>query len=44
MTDTIYLNVQNKPLMIAHRGMSGLEKENTASAFVVVGSVLSSNV
>ena len=37
MTDTIHLSCENKPLMIAHRGMSGLEKENTASAFVAAG-------
>ena len=37
MTDTIHLTQANKPLMIAHRGMSGLEKENTASAFVAAG-------
>ena len=37
MNDTIRLPQENKPLMIAHRGMSGLEKENTASAFVAAG-------
>ncbi len=37
MKDTIRLNAENKPLMIAHRGLSGLEKENTASAFVAAG-------
>ena len=37
MYDTIHLKQENKPLMIAHRGMSGLEKENTASAFVAAG-------
>ena len=37
MTDTIHLSREGKPLMIAHRGMSGLEKENTASAFVAAG-------
>ena len=34
MIDTIHLTEKNKPLMIAHRGLSGLEQENTASAFV----------
>ena len=37
MNDTIRLSQENKPLMIAHRGMSGLELENTASAFVAAG-------
>ena len=37
MTDTIRLTQENKPLMIAHRGMSGLEMENSASAFVSAG-------
>lgn len=27
----------NKPLMIAHRGLSGLERENTCAAFVAAG-------
>ena len=26
-----------KPLMIAHRGLSGLEKENTNAAFIAAG-------
>ncbi len=34
--DTLYLPAP-KPLMIAHRGCSGLEMENTASAFVAAG-------
>ena len=34
---TISIEKKNKPLMIAHRGLSGLEKENTASAFVAAG-------
>ncbi len=34
---TICIEKKNKPLMIAHRGLSGLEKENTASAFVAAG-------
>ena len=37
MKSTILLPQENKPLMIAHRGMSGLEMENTASAFVAAG-------
>ena len=37
MKDTIKLVSDKKPLMIAHRGMSGLELENTASAFVAAG-------
>ena len=37
MKDTIRLTQENKPLMIAHRGMSGLEMENSASAFVAAG-------
>ena len=35
-SDTIRL-ASPKPLMVAHRGVSGLEKENTASAFVAAG-------
>ncbi len=35
--DTIRIDKANKPLMIAHRGLSGIEKENTASAFVAAG-------
>ena len=34
---TIRIEKKDKPLMIAHRGLSGLEKENTASAFVAAG-------
>lgn len=34
---TISIEKKDKPLMIAHRGLSGLEKENTASAFVAAG-------
>ena len=37
MNDTIRLAQPGKPMMIAHRGVSGLEKENTASAFVAAG-------
>ena len=36
MMDTLHLN-GNKPLMVAHRGLSGIELENTASAFVAAG-------
>jgi glycerophosphoryl diester phosphodiesterase len=36
MNDTLKLN-GNKPNMIAHRGMSGIELENTCSAFVAAG-------
>lgn len=35
--NTIKLSSENKPLMIAHRGCSGLERENTAAAFVAAG-------
>ena len=34
--DTIKINKGNA-LMVAHRGLSGLERENTASAFVAAG-------
>lgn len=36
MNDTIKLS-DEKPLMIAHRGVSGLERENTCAAFVAAG-------
>ena len=36
MKDTLHLPA-SKPRMIAHRGVSGLEKENTCSAFVAAG-------
>ena len=36
MNDTLKLN-GNKPKMIVHRGMSGIELENTCSAFVAAG-------
>lgn len=36
MKDTLHLNAQNVK-MIAHRGLSGIELENTASAFVAAG-------
>ncbi|MBE6554869.1 MAG: hypothetical protein E7663_01350 [Ruminococcaceae bacterium] len=35
--NTIKLCCKNKPFMIAHRGCSGLERENTAAAFVAAG-------
>ena len=35
--NTLKLNCENKPLMVAHRGCSGLERENTNSAFVAAG-------
>ena len=35
--DTIHLSNKGKVLMIAHRGVSGLEKENTLPAFVAAG-------
>ncbi len=34
--NTVKINAQNT-LMVAHRGVSGLERENTASAFVAAG-------
>ena len=34
---TIRIDNPGKPFMIAHRGLSGIEKENTASAFVAAG-------
>ena len=34
--NTIKMN-QPKPLMIAHRGLSGLERENTCAAFIAAG-------
>ena len=35
--DTIRFTHPNKPLMVAHRGLSGLETENTHAAFVAAG-------
>ncbi len=35
--NTIKLEAAKKPLMIAHRGCSGLERENTNAAFVAAG-------
>lgn len=37
MCTTLRLNAPETTLMIAHRGLSGLELENTASAFVAAG-------
>ncbi len=37
MANTIKLTAENKPLMIAHRGASGLEPENTHAAFIAAG-------
>ena len=35
--DTIKFSHAKKPLMVAHRGCSALERENTAAAFVAAG-------
>ena len=35
--NTIKISAEKKPLMIAHRGCSGLERENTNAAFVAAG-------
>lgn len=35
--NTIKITNPNKPLMVAHRGVSGLEQENTNAAFVAAG-------
>lgn len=35
--NTIKFGHPNKPLMVAHRGVSGLETENTCAAFVAAG-------
>lgn len=35
--NTTKFNHPNKPLMVAHRGVSGLETENTCAAFVAAG-------
>lgn len=37
MHTPIRFSCEHKPLMIAHRGLSGLETENTAAAFVAAG-------
>ena len=35
--NTIKINNKNGVLMVAHRGVSGLERENTAAAFIAAG-------
>ncbi|MBQ9097821.1 MAG: hypothetical protein IJY50_00115 [Clostridia bacterium] len=35
--NTIKIETEKKPLMVAHRGCSGLERENTNAAFVAAG-------
>ena len=35
--DSIKLTKNNKPLMIAHRGLSGIKLENTKEAFLLAG-------
>ena len=37
MKSTVLTDMQKKPLMVAHRGLSGIETENTAAAFVAAG-------
>ena len=37
MKDTLKLICDTKPLMVAHRGLSGIEKENTHGAFIAAG-------
>lgn len=37
MMDTLRLTEKGNVLMVAHRGLSGIETENTASAFVAAG-------
>ena len=37
ISDTVKLTCSNKPKMVAHRGVSGLEKENTHAAFIAAG-------
>ncbi|MBQ8896855.1 MAG: hypothetical protein IJY86_00075 [Clostridia bacterium] len=37
MKDTLKLICDPKPLMVAHRGLSGIEKENTHGAFIAAG-------
>jgi glycerophosphoryl diester phosphodiesterase len=37
MNNTIKVISGNKPKMVAHRGVSGLEKENTHAAFIAAG-------
>ena len=35
--NTIKINCEKKTLMVAHRGCSGLERENTAASFIAAG-------
>ena len=35
--NTTKLDCKHKPLMVAHRGCSGLERENTSAAFIAAG-------
>ena len=35
--ETVKLNAKGKVQIIAHRGMSALETENTAAAFIAAG-------
>ncbi len=37
LTHTVPIRMKNKPLMIAHRGLSGIETENTCAAFIEAG-------
>lgn len=37
MMNTVKITNPGKPLMVAHRGLSGLETENTCAAFVAAG-------
>lgn len=37
LVDTVKINTQGTAQLIAHRGLSGLETENTAAAFVAAG-------
>ncbi|MBQ4322391.1 MAG: hypothetical protein IJC19_00475 [Clostridia bacterium] len=37
MSNTIKFSSDRKPLMVAHRGLSALEKENTHAAFIAAG-------
>lgn len=37
MNDTVKFQSEQKPRMVAHRGLSGLEQENTHAAFVAAG-------
>ncbi len=37
MRDTVKLTVENKPLMVGHQGLLGLERGNTHGAFIAAG-------